>query len=1057
MPRASFRIEVVLILCFVALFSCFASAQGDPGTGLPAFGTFNSGAIDTIYLGNLNIHVQVPLFRKKGRNLDVGLQILHDNTLYRPKYRNSAYTWDQDTLLGHEIWGVGVTTGGVGGSITFTPQSFSSQDQTCFDGVGYRDYQHFADFVFIDANGTNHSFGGAYVAIPSFCVTPQSTTGYSGDGYILHVTIDDSGNFTDKRVIDPAGNVMDYVAGTITDPNGNTISGSGTLTDTTGSTPLSFSGTALTSTFSYPNPSGGDPENITTTFSNAFTLQTNFQCPGIPDINPQGAGGTYLTTGVSLPDGTSYAFTYESTNGTYPSNVVTGRIHSITLPSGGVITYTYSGGTNGINCRDGSPATLTKQTPDGTWTYNHYYTATDQFHGLWTTKVTDPQGNDTVYTFGSVPTSETPQSSTLETQRIEYQGSQASGNWLRKTVTCYNGNFTGCETSNNLQGNSAIYVTRKDVYTYLKDAPAPSLSEVFYKVGSPQLVTQANEFDFGVNTGAAPTTTPVKATIITHANVGNNILTRPECIQVTAGSSPATCGTVTAATNSITNYLNYDSHGNVGTIQNLKSGSTYLSRAFTYFANGLVHTETDFRQTPTTYTYGNCNGSFPTQISKAGLSRQMTWNCNGGVVTSTTDENSKTTNYSYVNPDTGAGDPFWRLTQVTYPDGGRTTRTYNNTANHINITTAELIDAGHSLTTQTNFDVLHRPTLEMTTSDPGGTVYRATTYDELGRVKRSYNPTRCNPATTNCGESTWGYTEYSYDGLSRPIQVKNQDGTTISTSYQGRAAKVQDEGNGTQRVTRISQSDALGRVTSVCEVASSSGTPTACGQDLAANGYLTTYSYDALGNLTAVNQAGVNQRQFYYDGLSRLTNASNPESGAITYNYDADSLCATPNSFAGELVSKLDARGVRTCMQYDTLNHLTQKTYSDGTPTVTYNYGESSALGVTFTNTVGRRSSETTGGPNPTGSAFSYDSMGRVVTNSQCTPFNCASNGHYDLSYTYNLDGSVHTANNSQVTLTYGYDNAGQLGSVARSLSGGTHPGNLFTNASYGPLGLSQV
>jgi len=170
----------------VALFSCFASAQGDPGTGLPAFGTFNSGAIDTINLGNLNIHVQVPLFRKKGRNLDVGLQILHDNTLYRPKYRNSAYTWDQDTLLGHEIWGVGVTTGGVGGSITFTPQSFSSQDQTCFDGVGYRDYQHFADFVFIDANGTNHSFGGAYVAIPSFCVTPQSTTGYSGDGYILH-------------------------------------------------------------------------------------------------------------------------------------------------------------------------------------------------------------------------------------------------------------------------------------------------------------------------------------------------------------------------------------------------------------------------------------------------------------------------------------------------------------------------------------------------------------------------------------------------------------------------------------------------------------------------------------------------------------------------------------------------------------------------------------------------------------------------------------------------------------------------------------------------------
>src|SRR5262249_33491923 len=144
-----------IVLSGIALLMTFpAFAQSDPGSGLPAFATFHSDAIDTINLDNLNIHVQIPLFKKKGRGLDIGLQILHDDTLYRPRFWNNAYTWDQDTFFVHEIWAVAVTTGGVGGEISFTPQSFSSQDQTCWDGVSYRDYQKFTNFRFIDANGT---------------------------------------------------------------------------------------------------------------------------------------------------------------------------------------------------------------------------------------------------------------------------------------------------------------------------------------------------------------------------------------------------------------------------------------------------------------------------------------------------------------------------------------------------------------------------------------------------------------------------------------------------------------------------------------------------------------------------------------------------------------------------------------------------------------------------------------------------------------------------------------------------------------------------------------
>src|SRR5438128_1178786 len=133
-------------------------------------------------------------------------------------------------------------------------------------------------------------------------------------------------------------------------------------------------------------------------------------------------------------------------------------------------------------------------------------------------------------------------------------------------------------------------------------------------------------------------------------------------------------------------------------------------------------------------------------------------------------------------------------------------------------------------------------------------------------------------------------------------QVTHPDGSSILTSYTGRATQVQDEGNGIQSVTRISQTDALGRLSSLCEVApgpfvgaggsssssliGSGGTPAACGQDIAGTGFLTSYQYDTLGNLTQVNQNGIGPRTFAYDSLSRLTSATNPESGTISYTYD---------------------------------------------------------------------------------------------------------------------------------------------------------------------------
>lgn len=120
---------------------------------------------------------------------------------------------------------------------------------------------------------------------------------------------------------------------------------------------------------------------------------------------------------------------------------------------------------------------------------------------------------------------------------------------------------------------------------------------------------------------------------------------------------------------------------------------------------------------------------------------------------------------------------------------------------------------------------------------------------------------------------------------------------------------------------RCSITDGMGRLIRVDEPNSSGalGSVTAPNQP-------TNYSYDALDNLTTVAQ-GVQTRTFVYSSLKRLTSASNPESGNLIYSYDNN----------GNLTSKVDPQNT-TSFAYDLLNRVTSRTYSDGTPGVTYTY-----------------------------------------------------------------------------------------------------------------------
>lgn len=200
-----------------------------------------------------------------------------------------------------------------------------------------------------------------------------------------------------------------------------------------------------------------------------------------------------------------------------------------------------------------------------------------------------------------------------------------------------------------------------------------------------------------------------------------------------------------------------------------------------------------------------------------------------------------------------------------------------------------------------------------------------------------------------------------------------------------------------------------------------------------AHPYVTSYGYGVLDNLTQVTQ-GVQTRSFGYDGMGRLTSASAPESGMVTYAY---------NSF--NLVSaRTDARGVITGYSYDGLNRLQQVSYNVGstgvpsTPTLTYAFGTSS-----IQNNNGRLLTVTDGLGSET---YTYDLLGRT------TQLQKVINGTtYTMGYAYNLASELTSITYpSGRVVQQSFDPIGRLCEIAPQTSGcGTSSAPYATAYSY--------
>ena len=728
------------LLLLTTLVSLAGYAQNDPAAGVQMFSTNNFG----VDLASSNINVNIPIRAKVGK-----LPFSYSLVLNSHAWLNIGVQWLVDGGL------IGTPAGLLGTSV-------AALSQTGSDCVLHQ--IEYSNFGVRDSTGTWHPFPQfTQYACSTGSLGPFTTT--DGSGYTLvipnqrlnstWILFDRQGN--SKQIVFP-GQTLDKP---VQDPDGVTFSVSGynpvTFTDTLGAAVLeqTIGSSGTSDTYTYP-----DSSQTYTVAYGTFNQLTNFQCPNkYEDSN----NGVYFPISVTgSPSGETYTISYESTPN--KSGYVTGRISKITFPTGGSVSYAYSGGNNntGINCTSTVVPTLIVTVNDnngnvGQWKYVNSNNSSST--GSYTVTQTDPAGNQTVYTFYGQ----------YQTQELIYTGT-ATGTPSETVITCYNMNYSS--QANCVTPTAAIgpAITQVDVYKSFSGSAFTLTETVRDTYGN---TTSASSYDFGAT--FPPSGTPL-STIATTYNSGTTcgslnqyIYDKPCSVTVNGPSGQV----------SQTNYT-YNAEGHPTQAQKWVSSAANLNSYASYNSNGTVATSTDVNGTVTNISYngtGGCNGLLPTSTVVNSLTTSLQWNCNGGVLTQISDDNANPTLYAFVY-----NDPLWRLTSVTDPVGVVTNTSYGLAPS----TVEKIMNFNGSASTVdvlTVSDGLGRPYLTQRRQSPAAANYDTvrTFYDTDGRLNGVTVPFPC----TRIGNCSSGVptSAYQYDGVNRVTNYTSASGTSTAHTY----------------------------------------------------------------------------------------------------------------------------------------------------------------------------------------------------------------------------------------------------------------------------------
>jgi RHS repeat-associated protein len=1030
----------------LALAPCLAGiglAQVDPAAGIQMFSTREN----NVDLATSSITVNFPIRGKAGKiplsySL-VGNYHVYGETILTSHFLNLSSTGLQGQLNAHDY----------GYRITYTSQQTVDCNNNFHDTV----YQN---FVVIDQSGASHplptSIQTDSANPPCFTwpTTPQTTTDGSG------LTAVDEFHIYDKSGVE-------YYGGTLTDPDGATVSTSGgTYTDSLGTTFLtatSGGGGGASDTYTYKDASGNN-QNFTVAYKE-YTLRSNFGCValgyGYTDYNDSSAPA-YLPYTITDPNGAVTTLTYETTPGVSGApygTYTTGRIASITFGSGGSISYAYSQngdsqGNNGMDCVTFVVPKLTVTVNDnngnsGPYTYVNSDRSLASPNNFTVTK-TDPAGNQTAYNF----------SGEYQTQAVYHQG---TGTVLKTMTTCYGVNGSTPPSRASCPAPSTtptLPITETDVYTSLGtssynevqtkfDATYRNvLSEVDYDFGASTILSQ-RYIAYGTYNGSAC------------VSVGNYINDKP-CVDKTENGS----GTVLAES-----LFAYNTDGTLASLSKWTgpAENTWQQTSFGYGANGatagILSSVTEPNGAVTSFGSFACNGMLPGAttypLSSVG-SDATTWDCNGAVKTYYSDVNGIVTAFSY-------SDPLYRLTNVSTNGGGPVSISYaTGAALPWTIQTTKAINSSNNSVTTNTLDGLRR-TVASSVTDPNNTStglrYTNTTYNALGQVYQNSNP------YFSTSDSTYGSTTYTYDALGRITNAQDALGNNTTVSYTGNSTGFAKEISQPSGPITIVQVDGLGRVIDVCEVTSANGWGN-CGLAISGSGFLwnTAYNTTSSGLYQVSTTSGLETRSFVYDGLGRMVSESTPEVGTKTYAYDSNTVGDLYTRTAPE-ENQTGTATVVTTYNYDLMHRLTRVSYNDSlTPTITYHYDASTGPinwgnSPSLPNGKGKLSwTATSANANSWDAVYGYDPMGNISVYGTCTIAGCAASTPVrfvnNLTYDYvenpvtgagNIIGNAawHPTYNSIGQLTVMNSNCIKWGGSSCTASG-----DLISNITYNAFGL---
>ena len=567
-----------------------------------------------------------------------------------------------------------------------------------------------------------------------------------------------------------------------------------------------------------------------------------------------------------------------------------------------------------------------------------------------------------------------------------------------------------------------------------------------------------------VDTGdLSKTDTEANCTNIVYVANTSRYLLEPEVSETDAGrASGSSClGTVLAHQeffyDQTTDSSTPPTQGNLMRSRVELTSTSYADSYATYDIYGRVLTATDANGHVTTTTYTPSTGRPSTvQVDSPTLTRSSNLVLKS---VTTLDLRGSATVIQDVDNNTTAKQTFdalGRLTAAYAPtESGGSTPTFTaaysvNDADWSSVHTRNLLTAGGVYRdTWTYLDGWQRTREVHTMPFGGGTSHLATQtrYNDIGAVSASSSPYTASGTVNHGGDYT--------PPTGVPLEV--------DTSYDAlhRVVSTARTVNGAQSWGRTTTSYAADRIitTPPSPAPVTTATIDAWGRPLVstestqiAGGTLpstTTYGYDPLGRLTSVADARGKTNTYFYDVGGRRTSTTDADAGTSTSTYDN----------VGNLLTTTDALGDTVTTAYDEINRPVSVS-ADGHSNPVFN---GALVSYTYdkvaTNGQGRPASVTVhdlgnGTGDWTSTVGGYDADGRVLSTTYSIPAVSGLSGalSYLTSTTYNPDGSPATVTDgalgdqSQETMTYGYETTGGVTGLPTTLTGPVNATASYTN-----------